>query len=122
MEQHADVGDEVSQTRVVCAVEDDIVVCDCCECVLGGERVVVRDVGYVWVYFAEGGDGGKNLWEADPGCGVEGLAVEVGELDGVVVYYPECADSGGGEVGGGWAAESAGADDEYFGEFEECLA
>lgn len=53
---------------------------------------------------------------------VEGLAVEVGKFDAVVVDDGDGADAGGGEVGGGGGAEAAAADEEDGGGFEFFLA
>ena len=57
--------------------------------------------------------GAFGLGLADLGGGVQHLALQVGEADGVVVDDAERADAGGGEVEERRAAEAAGADDEH---------
>ena len=55
-----------------------------------------------------------DLGKADVGRAVNHLALQVGEIDGVVVDHTQRADTGGGEILQEGCAETAGADDQYF--------
>ena len=59
--------------------------------------------------------GGVDLRHADAVVGVGDLALEVGQVDHVVVHDPERAHAGGGEVEGGGRAEPAGAEQQDLG-------
>ena len=58
--------------------------------------------------------GGVDLRDADPLAGVDHLALQVREVDVVVVDDPERADAGGGEVQRGRRAEPAGAEQQHL--------
>lgn len=77
-----------------------------------GEGEGVGDVGGQGVEVAEVGDEAVDLFNAEARGGVADLAVQVGELDDVVVDDADGADAGAGDVLRGGAAEAAGTDDE----------
>ena len=58
---------------------------------------------------------GVHLGDADPVGRVDDLALEVREVDDVVVDDAERADAGGGEVERGRRAEAAGAEQQHLG-------
>ena len=64
----------------------------------------------------------STLGDADPVGRVDHLALEVGEVDDVVVDDPERADAGRGEVQRGRRAETAGAEQQDLGVEQLLLA
>ena len=66
--------------------------------------------------------GRVDLRHADPLAGVDHLALEVGQVDLVVVDDPERADAGRGEVQRGRRAEAAGAEQQHLGVEQLLLA
>ena len=120
--QDGGVAEEVAGGEVVGAVDEQVV---------GRaqlQRVGRREAGLDWraqhlpVDVAEGAGGGGCLGEAEGALAVDDLAVEVGELEVVVVDDAEAADAHGGEVLQHGRAGAAGADDEDGGAGEALLA
>ena len=88
------VGEEAGG-EVVGAVEDDVVVFRDRDGVFRGKADGVEIEGDVGVGFAEAGGGGFEFGFPDGGVGVEELALEVGEIDGVRIDEAEASYSGG---------------------------
>ena len=66
--------------------------------------------------------GGVHLRDPDPLGGVDHLALQVREVDHVVVDDPERAHAGGRQVEGGGRAEAAGAEQQHLGVEQLLLA
>ena len=77
-------------------------------------RVVVLDDVHVGVQRVDRLLGGVDLRHADAVGRVDHLALQVGEVDDVVVDDPERADAGGREVQRGRRAEPAGAEQQHL--------
>ena len=111
--QHAGVGDEEAGGEVVGAVADDVVAGDQRQGVVGGEAGFVRLDGDAGVDGAGLFRRRRDLGAAEIGGAVGDLALQVGQLDPVVVDEADMADAGGGEIEQEWAAEAAGADHQH---------
>ncbi len=121
MGEDAGVVDEVFGVDVVGGIDDEVVGGDYVEGVGGGEGVLVGgDVG-VGVEGYEFLERALDFGLAEVGCGVEYLALEIGEVDGVVVHDADMSYSSGGEVVCHWGAEASGTDDEDMGRAELML-
>ena len=71
------------------------------------------DHGDLGVDRGEGGPGAVDLGHADAGGGVDDLALQVREVDHVVVDDADGADPGGGQIHRYRRAEAAGADHQH---------
>ena len=112
---HACVVEQVARGEVVEAVDDHVVALDDLHDVLGAEPDrVLLDV-HVRVDLVDGDLRRVDLGHADTVVRVRDLALQVGEVDDVVVDDPQRSHAGRGEVEGRGRAESAGAEQQHLG-------
>jgi len=112
---HGRVVQQVAGGEVVRAVHDHVVVADQVEDVVGVQPGRVRDHVHVRVQRLDRALRGLDLRLADALRVVDHLALEVAEVDLVVVDDPERADAGRREVQGRGRAEPACADQQDLG-------
>src|SRR4029079_16786303 len=96
----AGVVQQVARGEVVGAVDDHVVAGDDVEHVLGGQPLGVLVDGHAGGDRLDRGLGGVDLGLADAVDGVQDLALEVRDVDGVGVDDAQRADAGGGQVDG----------------------
>ena len=106
--QGAGVGDQEAGVEIVAAVADQVVAGNEVEGIGGGEAGLVGFDRDGRVDGLGGGGGRADLGGADAVGGVGNLALEIGQVDMVVIDQTDRADAGGGEVEQGRAAEAAG--------------
>lgn len=121
-EPGARVADEVAGREVVGAVDDDVVVGDEVEHVVGDEPLRDRPHLDLGREEREGLHGGVDLGAPDVGDAVHHLALEVRRLDDVVVDHGETADAGCREVEEHRRAQPAGTHDEDPGRPQPALS
>ena len=114
LQAHGGVVEQVARGEVVDAVDDHVVALDDLHDVGGVQAHRVLDDLDVGVERVDRLLGGVDLGDADALGGVDHLALEVGEVDDVVVDDAERADAGGGEVERGRRAEAAGAEQQHL--------
>ena len=119
-----DAGPVHGMTRgeIVAAVEDDIgsghgIVQGC-----AGEAGSDRLDPDTRIDFAKGNLAGGRLRLADSRFGMENLALQVGEVDGIPVGQRQPSDTRRGEVERGWRTKAAGAKDQRMGAEDFLLA
>lgn len=86
--------------EIIGPVEDEVVRLQKFEGVFGGEPSVVADEIEVGINGKESAAGGIEFEFADLVGIMDGLAVEIGKFDTVVVDHGDGANAGGGKVGG----------------------
>ena len=106
------VVQQVARGEVVDAVDDHVVALDDLHDVGGVEAGVVLDDLDVGVQRVDRLLGGVDLRDTDAVVGVDDLALEVGEVDLVVVDDPEGPHAGRREVERRWRSEPAGSEQE----------
>ena len=90
--------------------------------------VVGCEIVGVWHHIAAGVDFFEGLVRRDGfeapqvRCAVQDLALQVGDIDDVGIDDSQCSNASRGEIKAGWAAQSARADEEYFGVEEFALS
>ena len=112
---HRGVVEQVARREVVDAVDDHVVVLDDLDDVVEASRRVwylTTLTSGLSASIALRADSTFGI--ADAVGGVDHLALEVGEVDDVVVDDAERADAGGGEVERGRRAEAAGAEQQHL--------
>ena len=119
--QPACVAEQVAGGKVVGAVHDRVVVVDDAQCVARFDPRLVSLHRDVSVEQGNAARGAEQFGQTNHRFGVEDLALEVGKGDGVGVCEAQCADSGGGEVEGGSAAEASHTHDQHLGFEKACL-
>ena len=112
-EEHAGVVDEVARGKVVRAVEDDVVVAQDVECVLGGQRAVVRHDVDVGIEVEQPRACRIQLRRADIGGAVKHLPLQVRDVDVVEVDEPDASHARGGEIQRRGRAQPPRADDQH---------
>ena len=122
LQPHGRVVEQVARREVVDAVDDDVVVLDDLHDVRGVQARLVLDDVDVRVERVDLLLGGVDLGHADAVGRVDDLALQVGDVDHVVVDDAERADAGGGEVERGRRAEAAGAEQQHLGVEQLLLA
>jgi hypothetical protein len=110
LEENAGVVGEVTGREIIGAVDDDIVLADDVEGVFAGKPGVMDDDFAGGVDAVDGFLGGFSLGTSDVRGGVNDLALEIGEIDGVEVDNADFADTCGGEIHRYGGTEAAGAD------------
>ena len=115
LEPHARVVQQVARREVVEAVDDHVVPLDDLHDVVGAEPDGVLLDLHVRVDLVDRDLGGVDLRHADAVVRVRDLALQVREVDHVVVDDPERADARGGEVERRRRAEPARAEQEHLG-------
>ena len=113
--QHAGIGDEEAGGEIVGAVADQVVGPDQRQGIGGGEPGLVGLHRHQRIDRPRGGGGVVDLGLADPGGGMGDLALQVGEIEQIVVNQADGADPGRGQIEQQRAAEPAGADDQHPG-------
>ena len=98
---HAGPVDGVPGGKIVGAVEHDIGRGDQRIERLAGQPLLQRHDVDFRIDRLQGLLAGFRLGHADPGLGVQDLALQVGEIDRVVIDQRDLADSGGSQVEGG---------------------
>ena len=119
---HAAGVDQLPCTVVVAAIEH--------HAGFGHERIEQVAVGpllhaahlHIGVEGRDGAAHGLDLGQAHAGRVMRYLALEVGEVDGVVIHDGESADSGGREVQGRGRSQAACAENEHVGRENPFLA
>ena len=112
---HRGVVQQVARREVVGAVDDHVVVADQVEHVVAVEADRVRHHVHVGVERLDRLLGRLHLRNADALVVVDHLALQVGQVDLVVVDDAERADARRGQIQGGRGAEPAGADQQHLG-------
>ena len=115
VEPHRRVVEQVARREVVDAVDDHVVAVDDLHDVGGVQADGVLDDLDVRVERGDRRLGRVDLRRADRLRRVDDLALQVGEVDLVVVDDAERADARGGEVERGRGAEPAGAEQQHLG-------
>lgn len=115
------VGGETGR-EIVRAVENEIMRFQEFEGVFGSETLLMRDEIEMRVDSQKSATSGVELELADLIAVMDRLAVEVGKFNPIVVDDGDGSDARRGEVGGGWRAETAAADEKNGGFFEFFLA
>ena len=122
LQAHGGVVEQVAGGEVVDAVDDDVVALDDLHDVGGVEADGVLVDPYVGVELVDRLLGGVDLRHADAGGGVDDLALQVGQVDHVVVDDAQRADAGRGEVQRDRRAQAAGAQQQHLGVEQLLLA
>ena len=120
--QHAGVVEQVARREVVHGGHDDVVAVDHGERGGGAQARGVRLERHLGVERRQPLRRHLGLAPADVGGREQDLALQVGELDDVVVDDADAADAGGGEIEEHRRAEPAGADDEHRAGAQRVLA
>ena len=113
--QVAGVVQQISGIEIVTAVGDQVVVLDDLPRVFLRKPRLVGNQAHLGVDLGHGLLGAQDLGHADARGRVDDLALQVGELDHVVVDDAQGADPGGRQVHQKGRAESAGADHQDLG-------
>ena len=115
------VGDEVLGLEGVGAVDHEVDGPDQRDRVRHGQALIQGRDFNARLQLGEALCGDLHLHTADDGGSEEYLAVDVGEVDGVIVDHGDVADTRGRQRLHGGAAETAGTDDEDVGAVQRLL-
>ncbi len=116
------VVDQVAGGEVVRAVEDEVVAGEQLQCVGGVEPDVVEPHVHQGVQCSNGVPGRLDLGPAHVRNPVDHLALQIAQVDGVVVDDSQGSHPRGGKVEEGRRAQAAGPDDQDLGVLEPALA
>ena len=112
-QQHAGVVDEVAGARAIRAVEYAVVLPEQRHGVVRAQLELVGDHLDVGIERGQSRLAGHGLAAADIGAGEQQLALEVRQIDAVVIEEPQGADAGGRQVQARRRAQAPGADDQH---------
>ena len=113
--EHARIVDEIACREVVAAVDDDVEALEDPPHVLGGQALLELHDLDVGIERLERQLGGIDFGHTDAVVGVQDLALQVREIDDVVVDETDRADSGGCQIESRRRAEPARADQQHLG-------
>ena len=120
--QYRGVVDQVAGGEVVGAVDDEVVVGEQRDGIVGRQPKLVQCNGDERVDLGEGIAGAVRLGPADIGAAVDDLALQVGLLDDVELDDAQGADPGGGQIEQCRRAQPAGPDHQHPGVLQPPLA
>src|SRR5205823_4010395 len=120
--EHTGVVDEIASWKVVGAVEDDVVVADDFERVVGRERAFVCRELDVRIQIVQMLNGSFELRSSNVLCIVKNLAMQITFVDAIEIDETDVTDTRRGDVNRGGTSGSAGADDEHRSFSEPALA
>ena len=110
----ADVVQQVAGGEVVAAVGHDVVAGDEPLGIGRGQPLVVRLDAHLGIDVGQRAPGALDLGRADVGGAMDDLALQVGEIDRVVVDHAQGADAGGREILQQGRAKPAGAQHQHL--------
>ena len=114
-EEHTGIIGEITGSKIIGAVDDDIERADNLEGVAAGEPAFVQDQLHLGIEPMNCISGGLRLRTADVRGAVKNLTLEIRGLDDIKINYPNPANTSRGEVHGDRRAEPARADAENTG-------
>ena len=113
LETKAEFGQQIARREIVAAIGDEIVRGDNLLGILGAKAHGMGFDADAIIDGVEGGPRAVDLERPDPFGGMHDLALQIGQIDPVVVDDADRPDTGGGEIEQHRRAEPAGADDEH---------
>ena len=118
---HARIVDRIPCRKVVAAVDDDIVAGDEVDGVSRRQRMPVRLDANVGIDGMQARFRRFQFRPPDVGGGMEDLALQVGEVDGIEIYQAQSADPGGREIHRRGRSQTTGADAKHSRRLETLL-
>ena len=109
------IVDEELSREIIGSIDDEIVILDEVHDVFAGDEGVVRNHLHIRVHGFHRFLGGLHFGLAHILCGVDNLALQIGEVNDIGISNTNRANTCCGEVHGDWSTEATGADDEHLG-------